>query len=62
MIIFVIGAALSAAAFGLAVVLMPQVGLGREDDEKLKAEGKRRVQGKEDGEAGGEEAREGGVR
>ncbi|KAL2796444.1 major facilitator superfamily domain-containing protein [Aspergillus keveii] len=57
MIIFVIGAALSAAAFGLAVVLMPQVGLGREDDEKLKAEGRRRVQGKKDGEGGDEEAK-----
>ncbi|KAL3491993.1 major facilitator superfamily domain-containing protein [Aspergillus germanicus] len=62
MIIFVIGAALSAAAFGLAVVLMPQVGLGREDDEKLKAEGRQRVQGKKDGEGGDEEAIEGGAR
>ncbi|KAJ0422615.1 major facilitator superfamily domain-containing protein [Aspergillus carlsbadensis] len=62
MIIFVIGAALSALAFGLAVGLMPQVGLGREDDEKLKAEGRRRVQGKGDAEGGGEEAREGEVR
>ncbi|KAL4787605.1 major facilitator superfamily domain-containing protein [Aspergillus varians] len=43
MIIFVIGAALSALAFVLAFGLMPQVGLGREDDEKLKEEGKRRV-------------------
>ncbi|CEL02348.1 Putative Cephamycin export protein cmcT [Aspergillus calidoustus] len=60
MIIFVIGAALSAAAFGLAIGLMPQVGLGREDDEKLKAEGRRRVKGETEG--SNEEAREGGVR
>ncbi|OJJ06794.1 hypothetical protein ASPVEDRAFT_46143 [Aspergillus versicolor CBS 583.65] len=43
MIIFVIGASLSAAAFVLAFGLMPQVGLKRDDDEKLKEEGKRRV-------------------
>ncbi|KAL4862820.1 hypothetical protein BDV12DRAFT_206967 [Aspergillus spectabilis] len=43
MIIFVIGAALSAVAFVLAFALMPQVGLSRADDEKLKEEGARRV-------------------
>ncbi|KAL5340856.1 major facilitator superfamily domain-containing protein [Aspergillus crustosus] len=42
-IIFVIGAALSAVAFFLAVGLMPQVGLGRADDEVLKEEGRKRV-------------------
>lgn len=49
MIIFVVGAALAAAAFFLAFGLMPQVGLSRKDDEKLKEEGKRRVQGGSDG-------------
>lgn len=44
-IIFLIGAALAAFAFCLAFVLMPQVGLKREDDEKLKAEGKMRMEG-----------------
>ncbi|KAL2810903.1 major facilitator superfamily domain-containing protein [Aspergillus granulosus] len=45
MIIFVIGAALSAFAFTLAFGLMPQVGLSRADDEKLKEEGRRRIKG-----------------
>ncbi|KAL5355915.1 major facilitator superfamily domain-containing protein [Aspergillus floccosus] len=44
-IIFLIGAALAAFAFVLAFVLMPQVGLKRDDDEKLKAEGRMRVKG-----------------
>ncbi|KAG2416603.1 hypothetical protein HFD88_007818 [Aspergillus terreus] len=44
-IIFLIGAALAALAFVLAFVLMPQVGLKRDDDEKLKAEGRMRVKG-----------------
>ena len=44
-IIFIIGAALSAGAFVLAFALMPQVSLSREDDEKLKEEGRRRVEG-----------------
>ncbi|KAL2832461.1 major facilitator superfamily domain-containing protein [Aspergillus cavernicola] len=47
MIIFTIGAALSALAFVLAAGLMPQVGLNRADDEKLKEEGRRRVMEKE---------------
>lgn len=42
-IIFIIGAALSALAFVLAVVLMPQVTLNRDDDKKLKEEGKQRI-------------------
>lgn len=42
-IIFIIGGALSAFAFFLAVVLMPQVTLKREDDEKLKQEAKERM-------------------
>lgn len=44
-IVFIIGAALAALAFFLAFGLMPQVGLKRADDEKLKEEGKRRVEG-----------------
>ncbi|KAL4965313.1 putative MFS drug transporter [Aspergillus stella-maris] len=43
-IIFIIGAALAAAAFILAVFLMPQVELKRGDDEELKREGKRWVE------------------
>ncbi|KAL3475256.1 major facilitator superfamily domain-containing protein [Aspergillus californicus] len=43
MIIFVIGAGMAAVAFGVAGVLMPQVGLGREDDERLKREGRERT-------------------
>ncbi|KAF9888877.1 hypothetical protein FE257_008247 [Aspergillus nanangensis] len=42
-IIFLIGAGLAAVAFVLAFVLMPQVGLKRSDDEKLKEEGRKRV-------------------
>lgn len=47
-IIFIIGAALSAGAFLLAFVLMPQVSLNREDDQRLKEEGKRRVEGQDE--------------
>ncbi|KAI9372743.1 major facilitator superfamily domain-containing protein [Aspergillus egyptiacus] len=54
-IIFVVGAALAAAAFFLALVLMPQVGLSRADDDKLKEEGRRRVRGEEEGEDGKKE-------
>lgn len=43
-IIFIIGGALSALAFVLAVVLMPQVTLKRDDDEKLKQEAKERLE------------------
>lgn len=43
-IIFIIGAALSALAFVLAVVLMPQVALNKADDQKLKEEGRERVE------------------
>ncbi|BCR87150.1 putative MFS drug transporter [Aspergillus chevalieri] len=43
-IIFIIGAALSAFAFVLAVVLMPQVALNRDDDKKLKEEGRQRIE------------------
>lgn len=56
-IIFIIGAALSAFAFVLAVVLMPQVTLKRADDEKLKEEGKERVQKEKSKSAGDEERR-----
>ncbi|PLN76942.1 MFS drug transporter [Aspergillus taichungensis] len=48
MIIFVIGAALAAFAFVLAFFLMPQVSLNRDDDAKLKEEGKKRVRGELD--------------
>lgn len=48
MIIFVIGAALAAFAFVLAFFLMPQVSLNRDDDAKLKEEGRKRVQGELD--------------
>ncbi|KAH8430008.1 putative MFS drug transporter [Aspergillus melleus] len=44
-IIFIIGAALSALAFALAAWLMPQVSLNRDDDEKLKQEGRDRIKG-----------------
>ncbi|KAI9044278.1 putative MFS drug transporter [Aspergillus affinis] len=44
-IIFIIGAALSALAFFLAAWLMPQVSLNRDDDEKLKQEGRDRIKG-----------------
>ncbi|KAM5356481.1 hypothetical protein ACJ41O_003127 [Fusarium nematophilum] len=40
-VIFLIGAALSALAFILAFLLMPQVELSRPDDSKLKEEGRR---------------------
>ncbi|KAJ5090566.1 hypothetical protein N7532_009250 [Penicillium argentinense] len=43
-VIFIIGAALSALAFFLACWLMPQVGLKRADDEKLKEEAKKRIE------------------
>ena len=47
-IIFIVGAALAALAFFMAVWLMPQVGLKRDDDAALKEEGKKRVEGKLD--------------
>ena len=50
-IIFIIGAALSAGAFVLAFVLMPQVSLNREDDQQLKEEAKKRVEGGRDEES-----------
>lgn len=52
-IIFVIGAALAAFAFFLACWLMPQVTLKRDDDEKLKEEGKKRINGELDEEKSG---------
>lgn len=52
-IIFVIGAALAASAFFLAFWLMPQVALRRDDDEKLKEEGKQRMNGELDEENSG---------
>lgn len=45
-IIFIIGASLSALAFLLAAWLMPQVSLNRDDDEKLKQEGRERIKGR----------------
>ncbi|CEJ55374.1 Putative Permeases of the major facilitator superfamily [Penicillium brasilianum] len=51
-VIFVIGAALAAFSFFLAFWLMPQVGLRRDDDEKLKGEGKKRINGELDEEKG----------
>lgn len=44
-IIFIVGAALAAVAFFLAVWLMPQVELKRDDDQALKEEAKRRIEG-----------------
>ncbi|KAJ5175337.1 uncharacterized protein N7482_001214 [Penicillium canariense] len=52
-IIFIIGAVLAALAFFLAFWLMPQIGLKRDDDEKLKEEGKKRVNGELDEEKRG---------
>ncbi|KAJ5465199.1 uncharacterized protein N7458_000885 [Penicillium daleae] len=52
-IIFIIGAALAAFAFFLACWLMPQVTLKRDDDEKLKEEGKKRIIGELDEEKRG---------
>ncbi|KAJ5675689.1 hypothetical protein N7462_008586 [Penicillium macrosclerotiorum] len=42
-IIFIIGAVLAALAFFIASWLIPQIGLKRVDDEKLKEEGKKRM-------------------
>jgi lipopolysaccharide export LptBFGC system permease protein LptF len=44
-IIFIIGASLAALAFFLSAWLIPQLGLKRADDEKLKEEGKKRIEG-----------------
>ncbi|KAK5788552.1 hypothetical protein VI817_009510 [Penicillium citrinum] len=52
-IIFIIGAGLSALAFCLAWWLMPQVGLKRADDETLKEEAKKRINGERDEEKRG---------
>ncbi|KAJ5966473.1 hypothetical protein N7481_013187 [Penicillium waksmanii] len=52
-IVFIIGASLSALAFFLAWWLMPQVGLKRADDEQLKEEAKKRVNGELDEEKRG---------
>ncbi|KAL4759667.1 putative MFS drug transporter [Aspergillus foveolatus] len=59
-IIFIIGAALAALAFGIAFALMRQVGLEKGDDEKLKEEGRRRVE-LENGMKGDAEKRGGDV-
>ncbi|KAL4733517.1 major facilitator superfamily domain-containing protein [Aspergillus similis] len=59
-IIFIIGAALAALAFGIAFALMRQVGLEKGDDEKLKVEGRRRVE-MENGRNGDAEKRGGDV-
>ena len=47
-IIFIVGASLATFAFLLAVFLMPQVGLNRADDQALKEEGKKRLNGELD--------------
>lgn len=47
-IIFIVGASLAAFAFFLAVWLMPQVGLNRADDQALKEEAKKRLNGELD--------------
>ncbi|KAJ5509180.1 hypothetical protein N7527_011323 [Penicillium freii] len=47
-IIFIVGASLATFAFFLAVWLMPQVGLNRADDQVLKEEGKKRLNGELD--------------
>ncbi|KAJ5754780.1 hypothetical protein N7533_004323 [Penicillium manginii] len=52
-IVFIIGASLSALSFFLAWWLMPQVGLKRSDDEQLKEEAKKRVNGELDEEKRG---------
>ncbi|KAJ6104387.1 hypothetical protein N7523_010707 [Penicillium sp. IBT 18751x] len=52
-IIFIIGASLAALAFFLAFGLMPQLGLKRTDDEALKKEGEKRVNGELDEEKRG---------
>ena len=52
-IIFIIGAGLSALAFCLAWWLMPHVGLKRADDETLKEEAKKRINGERDEEKRG---------
>ena len=44
-IIFIVGASLATFAFVLDVWLMPQVSLNRADDQALKEEGKRRLNG-----------------
>lgn len=44
-IIFIIGASLAALAFFLSAWLIPQLGLSRADDERLKEEAKRRMEG-----------------
>lgn len=43
-IIFIVGASLAALAFVAAFILMPELGLDREDDQKLKDEAKRRIE------------------
>jgi hypothetical protein len=52
-IIFLTGAALASFSFFLAFWLMPQVTLKRDDDEKLKEEGKKRIKGELDEEKRG---------
>lgn len=47
-IIFIVGASLATFAFFLAALLMPQVGLNRADDQALKEEGKKRINGELD--------------
>jgi hypothetical protein len=52
-IIFIVGASLATFAFFLAVWLMPQVGLNRVDDQALKEEAKKRLNGELDEEKRG---------
>jgi hypothetical protein len=52
-IIFLIGAALASFSFFLAFWLMPHITLKRDDDDKLKEEGKKRIKGEHDEEKRG---------
>ncbi|QKX61383.1 uncharacterized protein TRUGW13939_08531 [Talaromyces rugulosus] len=52
-IIFLTGAALASFSFFLAFWLMPQITLKRDDDDKLKEEGKKRIKGEIDEEKRG---------
>ncbi|CAG8908557.1 unnamed protein product [Penicillium egyptiacum] len=52
-IIFIVGASLATFAFFLAVLLMPQVGLNRADDQALREEAKKRLDGELDEEKRG---------
>ncbi len=46
------GASLAAFAFFAALLLMPELGLDRSDDDELKEEAKKRVEEKKEGKRG----------